>query len=449
MEKELYNEIISKAKNRWVESQYQYGSGYYTNFAVVFYNPDTKRNEVVHSAYNLDEFKKTKQGKPLEPVVEFTNQSGKHHVNFRHIGRYYGYYRDESVECLNSSLKAFKKDFPYSGIESFSSICNVDIKIFLYTSMYMENPELEKIVKVHPQWVGEGIDETEMLNRCIKKGKKTMKEICQMPDWLWKKLVKEEVNLKTWNFIRIWYKQSEKDGDPLVEEDINSLIQLGSGRGDKTMNSFKYIIKNAVDENGKKLFTITKLNKYLDRIDMYQAIDRVTGIEILRDYINMCKDLNIVPVTDSNSLKREHDVTARVHLDYARRKWDEKRAEQMKEQEERFKNVYPELEKFTFENDELQVVVPHSPKDMLDEARMNHNCLSSYIENFASGLSKIFFIRRKDEPEKSYITMELNSTLCDYRQAYYACNQPVTKKSDLSFIKKWLENNKKLRLENA
>ena len=54
MEKELYNEIISKTKNRWVESQYRYGNGYYANFAVVFYNPDTKRNEVVHSVYNLD-----------------------------------------------------------------------------------------------------------------------------------------------------------------------------------------------------------------------------------------------------------------------------------------------------------------------------------------------------------------------------------------------------------
>lgn len=444
MNKELYDEIIERAVKTYVTDSYYYRSGgYYADTIVAFYNQDTKRVEIVHSAKNLDEFKRTKTGAEYATDVKFKDGTSV-------IVRSHNYYRSEQVIYLKQTIELFEKDFPYSGIKTFMSTAGSDQhSVFLYMNLYIKNQNLEKIAKIGPKLAYSGVYDYETFNRCFKKNKNSMKDICQMPDWLWKKLVKENVSLKTWNFIRIWYRQSLKDETSLAEEDINALISMSQNGSEKTLTSFKYIIRNATDENGKKLFTITKLNRYLDRIDMYQAIDRYTGIEILRDYINMCKDLEIVPVTDSNSLKREHDVTARVHRDFARRKWEEKNAEKQAKQEEKFKEIYPQLEKFTYENDELQVVVPHSPKDMFDEARMNHNCLSSYVDNFAKGISKIFFIRRKEQPDKSYITVELNSTLCDYRQAYYAGNQPVTKKSDLTFIKNWLENNKKLRLQNA
>lgn len=453
MNKELYEKIIARAKREFLmpdmESPYYYRreKGSYVNTIVTFYNPDTKQVEAVHPQYNLTDFKQSHKGEPVSLKIEFQDHD-RGTLRPCRLDRPYWY--DERVIFLEQTLKEFNKDFPYNGLNDFISKYSLkDQEKALYINLYIKNPELEKIAKIYPNLVKAGIYDFETFNRCFKKDKKAMKDICQMPDWLWKKLVKENASLKTWNFIRIWYKQSLKDETSLVEEDINALISMSQNGSEKILTSFKYIIRNATDENGKKLFTITKLNRYLDRIDMYQAIDRYTGIEILRDYITMCKDLSIIPVTDSNSLKREHDVTARVHRDFARRKWEEKNAEKQAKQEEKFKEIYPQLEKFTYEDDELQVIVPHSPKDMFDEARMNHNCLSSYVDSFAKGLSKIFFIRRKEQLDKSYITVELNSTLCDYRQAYYAGNQPVTKKSDLTFIKNWLENNKKLRLQNA
>lgn len=453
MNKELYNKIIDRAKREFLLPEmnspyyYRYANGEYVNTMVAFYNPDTKQAEIVHPQHNLADFKQSHKGEPVSLKIEFQDHD-RGTPRLFYLDRLYWY--GERIIFLEQTLEEFNKDFPYNGLNDYISKYNLeDREKALYINLYIKNPQLEKIVKIYPKLVKASIYDFETFNRCFKKGKKAMKDICQMPDWLWKKLIKENASLKTWNFIRIWYKQSLKDETSLVEEDINALISMSQNGSEKTLTNFKYIIRNATDENGKKLFTISKLNRYLDRIDMYQAIDRNLGIEILRDYINMCKDLEIVPVTDSNSLKREHDVTARVHRDFAQRKWEEKNAEKRAKQEEKFKEIYPQLEKFTYEDDELQVIVPHSPKDMFDEARMNHNCLSSYVDSFAKGISKIFFIRRKEQLDKSYITVELNSTLCDYRQAYYAGNQPVTKKSDLTFIKNWLENNKKLRLQNA
>ena len=58
--------------------------------------------------------------------------------------------------------------------------------------------------------------------------------------------------------------------------------------------------------------------------------------------------------------------------------------------------------------------------------------------------SNIFFIRKYDNPERSYITIELNNDFSDYRQAYYSSNRDITDPKDMNFIKKWIEKTKEI-----
>ena len=66
------------------------------------------------------------------------------------------------------------------------------------------------------------------------------------------------------------------------------------------------------------------------------------------------------------------------------------------------------------------------------------------MERFAKGTSNIFFIRKNDNPERSYITIELNNDFSDYRQAYYSSNRDITDPKDMNFIKKWIEKTKEI-----
>lgn len=69
-------------------------------------------------------------------------------------------------------------------------------------------------------------------------------------------------------------------------------------------------------------------------------------------------------------------------------------------------------------------IAPREHQDFLDEAEMQQNCLASYVSKFADGQDIIMFMRYKDEPERSLVTIELvNGKLT---QAYQARNRSCT-----------------------
>ena len=262
-----------------------------------------------------------------------------------------------------------------------------------------------------------------------------MSEITRMPNWLWKKT--QCYGAEVMDQIRIWYNQSLKQDNPLTEHDIDLIKEMFPSFYKPTIQKMRGIIRNAVDENGKQLFTTQKLVNYLKRIDTYQAIYPGDGIVLLYDYVNMCKQMSIVPVTDSNSLKREHDVTARIYNGWKSEKFT-------KEQTEKFAKVYEKLSKYAYSDNRLVVIVPKTPQNLVNEGRGNRNCVASYIDSYAKGKSEIFFIRKKNEPEKSYITIETYGNGENLSQAFYASNQPINNVDDLDFITKWLIHNKEV-----
>ena len=361
------------------------------------------------------------------------------------------YYR-ANIELV-FGIDEFKKDYPYSGIDEISekateiiNNCEDDYwkncyKLSCFQASYMkEYPNaryLEQVLKTCPF----------LLEGCLKnayyfieikkyfKNGKTMSEITRMPNWLWKKT--QCYRPEVMDQLRIWYSQSTKQGNQLTEHDVDLIKEMFPSFFKPTIQKMRGIIRNAVDENGKRLFTIQKLVNYLKRIDTYQAIYPGDGIVLLYDYINMCKQMSIVPVTDSNSLKREHDVTARIYNGW--------KSEQFtKEQTEKFANVYEKLSKYAYSDNRLIVIVPKTPQDLVNEGRGNRNCVASYVDSYAKGKSKIFFIRKKDDPEKSYITIETYGNGENLSQAFYASNQPINNVDDLDFITKWLIHNKEV-----
>lgn len=340
---------------------------------------------------------------------------------------------------LTEYRKEFKY-FPYDEIREFSEDSRLMARFMM---LYMDNPQIEFIVKT-PQLrylLGSltGYRAREELVKCFKKGK-NISECTGMPNWLWKLLAQNAVDIIKWNEIRIWNnkltKKNAKDGKKskgLTEGDVQAIINLNLDY--KSLNLVRKVIDSLED------YTVSKMLRYLERVDMYQAIPAEQAILLLSDYVKMCKDLRVTPRLDSDSLKREHDVTARNHRIYKRQLMAEKRSEEEKQNAIDFVKRGKELDKYAYESDELIVKVPHEVKDLIDEGFNNHNCVGSYVSRFANGKSNIFFIRKKDNPEKSYITIELNPSCTESRQAFYASNMPITSRRDQSFIKDWLEHN--------
>ena len=117
-----------------------------------------------------------------------------------------------------------------------------------------------------------------------------------------------------------------------------------------------------------------------------------------------------------------------------------------------------ELENLLYED--YCFIVPTTPKELIDEGEQQHNCVGSYYnKSMSNGIGFIYFIRKKNEPEKSYITCRFDVYTKETVEARYKFNDKVSKEEDgrailksSEFIKKIIEteevkNDKKVRVK--
>lgn len=79
-------------------------------------------------------------------------------------------------------------------------------------------------------------------------------------------------------------------------------------------------------------------------------------------------------------------------------------------------------------------IYPESTQDIKDEAVQQNNCVSSYIERVIDGRCHILFLRKKDEPDKSLVTIEVKNG--KIVQALQRFNHPLTKEQQ-EVVDKW------------
>ena len=105
-----------------------------------------------------------------------------------------------------------------------------------------------------------------------------------------------------------------------------------------------------------------------------------------------------------------------------------------------------EKHNFNFESDDFTIVIPQTPEDFKNEATQQNNCVySCYLEEVVNGRTNVVFIRKKDEPQKSFITCEIDNK-GNIRQYLYRYNNRVTNKDTAEYqfrndFQKWLNEN--------
>lgn len=114
------------------------------------------------------------------------------------------------------------------------------------------------------------------------------------------------------------------------------------------------------------------------------------GFDILRDPALMWPD----------RLKREHDRAAARQKKEANRKLD---ASILKQAEK--------LERFSLTLDGITIRPARSAGELETEGKCLHHCVGSYAERVSRGETFIFFIRREEEPDMSWYTLNLGKDL--------------------------------------
>lgn len=145
-------------------------------------------------------------------------------------------------------------------------------------------------------------------------------------------------------------------------------------------------------------------------------------------YYNMVKYAETLEVEFEKypkSLVKEHDKLAYMCI----KKQDEINQRKFKKQ--------VDLNKFLeYQDEEYCIISPLKFEDLKTEGMNLGNCVGTYIDRFIAGTSKIFFMRKINEYNKSLICIELDSNYSIIQTKGYQ-NRNATEEENL-FINKWM-----------
>jgi len=104
------------------------------------------------------------------------------------------------------------------------------------------------------------------------------------------------------------------------------------------------------------------------------------------------------------------------------------------EQANRLMNEYQEFHRnaLTFETETHIVIIPTTVEELRNEGNAQGNCVGGYGSSIAEKRLNVVFVRRKSNPNKSYITCDIDR--CGHINQYLAsCNNSVSNEEDLAF----------------
>lgn len=102
---------------------------------------------------------------------------------------------------------------------------------------------------------------------------------------------------------------------------------------------------------------------------------------------------------------------------------------------------HDKMEKYFYNNNEFMITYPRNGIEIIDEGRDLRHCVGSYVNKVADGHTDIFFIRKADDPEKPFFTLELQNSRV--RQVHGFANSYASSVEGLvAFIKEWAKKNK-------
>lgn len=367
---------------------------------------------------------------------------------------YYDYDRDEmfAVDTVTVGKPMAPRRF-YEGVlypqtnEEYKSILSAskpwivkwmdekDYSLATYTA-YVEAPWLETLEKAGYA-IARSFMTSSFYNRKLRENMNLLTGPGSKPKEIFKtsstvmEVLKNCVSTETWNAFRKLDNKRNLPKDTLVEI-------RDRGWREKHVEMAARILNLRQAGNGRPFFTWTSLINYLGRIDMYEAIDNTQGLELIIDYLHMCNKLGMEARCDGDSLKREHDIAARLirnrRNEEAARRMEERRLET----ERQIAEGNTKLARCEYAEDVYFVRAIRDYDDLLDEAKQQHNCLAGYAGRIAKGESRIFVMREVAHPDRSLVSIELSPDCRTVRQKYLAYNTPIRNKSMSDFIDRWM-----------
>ena len=232
---------------------------------------------------------------------------------------------------------------------------------------------------------------------------------------------------------------SEKDFDLLIEL-LKGYIKLTANPESSDIRSMfhnlktiqrKFEVLNLVEIHPDALALVKDSIRMVSQVNSYMPNNR--RIPEIRSGLNTIEDI-----------REWHDdlVETVNHLQVERDRWYRlKEQERFEKLQKDFEAQKKSWEKLHYKNDEFVVISPKTPSDLSTEGLLLNHCVKSYVESVAHGITTVLFIRKAEDIDSPFYTMEVNEG--QIRQVHGNHNSNVEKGSNLdAFITDYAKKHK-------
>lgn len=215
------------------------------------------------------------------------------------------------------------------------------------------------------------------------------------------------------------YMAYQLDFMSLTDDDINSILRRDNYNYDNGQYHYYSYFNKLIDVYG---YNPKSLLLYIDTLMTFEAItDMYDLMRELEDYARMMSTIS--PKFDK--YPRNFLTTHRI----ACRNYNRLKKEFS---EELFKKRIDKNYECAF--GDYIFIYPDSTQDIKDEAVSQNNCVASYIDKVIDGNCHIMFLRKKNNPKDSLVTIEIrNNKIVQAKRKY---NADVTEEDQVA-IDKW------------
>lgn len=178
------------------------------------------------------------------------------------------------------------------------------------------------------------------------------------------------------------------------------------------INKERDILSLTPEQNEKDRKNLLKLMRLQEKTDKKGLDEDV--FRIFSDTLNLFKqisnanrpDIDLYACKDVNELHRYHNMLIEINI-------TDKEARN-KEEQERLNKLAAKLydqrkEKFEYADDNFSIVVPKEMNKITKEGVYLHHCVGGYISRVAEGRTNILFLRKNEEIDIPFFTIEVNN----------------------------------------
>lgn len=220
------------------------------------------------------------------------------------------------------------------------------------------------------------------------------------------------------------YKKLLNAGIRLTKDQLDAVEHIGVRKLTRTMKDMVAIREVAPTE-------VRALNYLIKQEKMTRGIVSDWGMIILKDYWEMCRMLyGEVPKSMRwpKDVHTSHDTMSKTISE----KEDPILAEAFERREK-------QLEKYSFSCPELNLMIRpcRTQREMINEGKVLDHCVARYARDHAKALTSIFLVRRLDEKDKPYYTLEWQDGEIIQDHGY---KNKLQTDEILAFEKEWLKH---------